>query len=198
MSRVLFSCAGGTIVLPPRQSLLLSRAEGGNLVVNPPRPVWERGELTAGELTNWAYLVAAAGSAMLEVLPQLEGGCINYWEAGNWALNDAAEPAGPKRAPDHRNVHLHLLGRSRTSADPAWRWGESPRFPDYAERLTWAERYQRLTPEECRAVIGATDKLLRERYGMPTEAIEPWTPCPGCGYPQPWPATKQCPECARR
>ena len=33
---------------------------------------------------------------MIDVLPQLAGGCINYWEAGNWALNDEAEPKGAR------------------------------------------------------------------------------------------------------
>ncbi len=57
---------------------------------------WERSELTPAELTQFAFLVSAAGRAMLDVLSQLEGGCINYWEAGNWALNDDAEPKGRK------------------------------------------------------------------------------------------------------
>src|SRR5829696_2875375 len=77
---VLFSCDGGDIVLPDARLLLVSRLDGGNLVVNPPRRVWERSALTPPELTRWAALVAAAGRAMLETLPQLEGGCINYWE----------------------------------------------------------------------------------------------------------------------
>ena len=64
---------------------------------------------------------------MLDVLPQLAGGCINYWEAGNWALNDAADPKGRKDARAHRQMHLHLLGRSPSSADPAWAWA-SRRF----------------------------------------------------------------------
>jgi hypothetical protein len=35
MSVILFSCRGGTVVLPDRTSLLISREDGGNLVVNP-------------------------------------------------------------------------------------------------------------------------------------------------------------------
>jgi hypothetical protein len=110
MSLKLLSCNGGHLVLPDQASLLVGAANGGNLVVLPPRPVWERSELSAAELRDWTFLVAAAGGSMLQVLPQLAGGCINYWEAGNWALNDAAEPKGRKQARDHRSVHLHLLG----------------------------------------------------------------------------------------
>ena len=33
---------------------------------------------------------------MLETLPQLDGGCINDWEAGNGALNNETEPKGAK------------------------------------------------------------------------------------------------------
>src|SRR5688572_20451187 len=98
MSIVLLSCVGGNLVLPDRQSLLLSRENGGNLVVNPPVSVWERGELTREQLMLFSFLVAACGKAMLECLPQLDGGCINYWEAGNWALNDDAAPKGRKCA----------------------------------------------------------------------------------------------------
>jgi hypothetical protein len=36
----------------------------------------------------WSFLVTAAGKAMLDVLPQLQGGCINYFDAGNWQLHD--------------------------------------------------------------------------------------------------------------
>jgi hypothetical protein len=156
----LYACAGGSIVLP--EVLLVSREDGGNLVVNPPREVWERSELTPEELTQWSFLIAATGRAMLDVLPQLDGGCVNYWEAGNWALNDAAEPHGPKTARENRRVHLHLLGRSPRSP----RWGEAPQFPDFAERLAWASAFAPLNEEECRAVVGRAEELLREKYGL--------------------------------
>jgi len=98
MSLTLLRSDGGFLTLPDRTALLVSRENGGNLVVNPPRPVWERSELTPAELTQFAFLVGAAGRAMIDLLPQLAGGCVNYWEAGNWALNDEAEPSGRKRA----------------------------------------------------------------------------------------------------
>lgn len=41
---------------------------------------------------RWSFLVAATGRAMINALPQLEGGCVNYFDAGNWALHDAAPP----------------------------------------------------------------------------------------------------------
>jgi hypothetical protein len=77
-SRGLFTCAGGVVMLPDDQLVFVDRRDGGHLIVNPPRVVWERGELTAEELTRWSFLVAATGNAMLDVLPQLDGGCINY------------------------------------------------------------------------------------------------------------------------
>lgn len=179
----LFSCAGGVIALPAARSLLADRAAGGHLLANPPRTVWERSALTVRELTAWAHLVAATGEAMLAVLPQLDGGCINYWEAGNWALNDDAEPKGPKRAPEHRKMHLHLLGRSRTCADPDYQWGESPRFPQYAERLTWAAGKERLTADECIAVVTRAETLLREKFAM--SDANAGQVCEACGYPTP-------------
>lgn len=160
----LYTGAGGTIVLP--EMPLVDRNDGGNLIVNPPREVWERSELPAEELTQWSFLVAATGRAMLDVLPQLDGGCINYWEAGNWALNEGAEPRGFKTAPEHRRVHMHLLGRSPRAAHPSWQWGEAPRFPDFAERRAWAASFAPLDDAECAAVVARAQALLREKYGQ--------------------------------
>ena len=161
----LFSNPGGSVVLPAMP--LVDRLDGGNLIVNPPRAVWERSELTADELIQWSFLVAATGRAMLDVLPQLEGGCINYWEAGNWALNVEAEPRGvKKRGPEHRQVHLHLLGRSRDAVHPDLQWGEAPKFPDYRQREAWAASFAPLNEDECARVVARLQVLLRERYGV--------------------------------
>ena len=185
MGLILFSCDGGHLVLPDRASLLASRENGGNLVVNPPRAVWERSELTPSELTQFGFLVAAAGRAMIDTLPQLRGGCVNYWEAGNWALNDEAEPKGRKQARAHRQMHLHLLGRSPGSTDAAWAWGESPVFPRFADRTTWAAAFEPLSPSECYQIVSRADTLLRTTYGLMTGQIARWSPCDRCGYPSP-------------
>lgn len=181
----LFTCRGGDIFLPDETLVLVDRLDGGNLIVNPPREVWERSELTPAELTGWSFLVAATGKAMLDVLPQLEGGCINYWEAGNWALNDRAEPGGPKTAREYRKVHLHLLGRSRTARDSSWRWGEAPKFPDFAERHSWASGFERLHADECRDVVTRVELLLSEQYSMDASDITHSFACERCGYPTP-------------
>lgn len=160
----LLSCAGGVVLLPGK--LLNDRRDGGHLLVNPPRPVWERSELSPAELTNWSFLVAATGQAMLETLPQLEGGCLNYWEAGNWALHEQAAPAGPKTPRDHRRVHLHIFGRSPTATHPDWRWGESPRFPDFVESQAWSSQFEGFRPEECAAIQSRLRVLLVEKYRM--------------------------------
>jgi hypothetical protein len=199
MAATLFACSGGRLTLPDAHNLLVSRENGGNLVVLPPRPVWERSELDASELASWGKLVAAAGRAMLEVLPQLRDGCINYWEAGNWALNDAAEPAGPKRAPEYRSVHLHLLGRSRQSTSPDWRWGESPRFPAFAERHAWGQGFEPLNASECQGIVKHTEASLRSRYAMPAAEILPWAVCAPCGYPTAASTAEgRCEACRRR
>lgn len=148
--RVLLSCAGGQVICPA--TVLCDRADGGHLVVNPPRPVWERNCLLPSELALWSLLVAATGQAMLDALPQLADACLNYWEAGNWALNDQAEPVGRKDVQSTRRVHLHIFGRSRDAKHPDWQWGESPRFPKYSERLAWASALQPLTEAECDAL----------------------------------------------
>ncbi len=150
---ILFTSAGGSVVLP--DLVLIDREDGGHLVIDPPRPVWERSELTPSELTLWSFLIAATGKAMLDELPQLEGGCINYWEAGNWALNDLAEPRGPKSPRDHRRVHMHLFGRSPRASHPAWAWGEAPKFPSFAERYEWAAGFRKLDTAECASIVAA-------------------------------------------
>ena len=196
MKLTLFACAGGTLVLPAGASLLLSREDGGNLIVHPPRPVWERSLLDVDELDAWGRLIAASGAAMIATLPQLEGGCVNYWEAGNWALNGAAEPLGPKTASAHRNVHQHLIGRSRFSANPRSGWGESPHFPLFSERHEWARAHQRLTPAECTAIVKHAEHALRESYGFGADAIRPWSECPHCAYPSIAKAGTNCEECS--
>lgn len=183
MSIKLLQTPGGVLLLPDRTSVLLDRADGGNLVVLPPRPVWERSELDREELAQFGYLVAACGRAMLEVLPQLAGGIINYWEAGNWALNDDAAPAGRKRGDRFKSVHLHLLGRSPGSTNPNCRWGESPTFPRFADRLTWSASFQRLTPEECQAIVSQASTLLRTKYGVHPAEVHGGERCPTCDYP---------------
>ena len=196
--RTLFRCSGGEIALPNTPLVLVSREDGGNLIVKPRRDVWDRGELTAIELTLWSFLVAAAAKAMLHVLPQLAGGCINYWDAGNWALNDEAEPKGPKRGSEHRHVHLHLLGRSRTATDPSWRWGEAPRWPDYAERQAWSSKFERLTADECRRIVESVEVLLLKNYGFHGADISASVACAACGYPTTGEAGDSCMACAER
>jgi GNAT superfamily N-acetyltransferase len=162
IAETLLTCAGGTLVLP--QLVLVDRRDGGHLIVNPPREVWERSELSRDELIQWSCLVAAAGRAMIDVLPQLAGGCINYWEAGNWALHDMADPGGRKDPRVHRRVHLHLLGRSPHATDPSWQWGEAPRFPPFEQRLQWAASLTPLTVDECDAVVTRTRQRLKAHY----------------------------------
>ena len=166
MTKVLYKGSEGTVVVP--RGLFLDRSDGGHLVVNPPREVWERSELTAEELVRWSFLVAAAGRAMIDALPQLQGGCVNYFEAGNWALNDAAPPHGPKTAPDHRRMHMHIFGRSRDARNPAWRWGEAPRLPLYKDRQAFSAGLRPLNAKECAAVLRRLKSLLAERYRQVT------------------------------
>lgn len=165
MSRVIHSSAAGSVVVPVR--VLCDRRDGGHLVVNPPRPVWERSCLAVPELLRWSLLVAATGRAMLDVLPVLRGGCLNYWEAGNWALNELAEPAGEKDPELHRQVHLHMFGRSRDARDPDWRWGESPKFPDYVDAGTWASRFTPLSDDEGARIGTRIDALLATSFRLP-------------------------------
>ena len=160
-SRELLSCVGGRVTLP--ELPLLDRIDGGHLVVHPSRPVWERSELTSRELGSWARLVSATGAAMLECLPQLRDACVNYWEAGNWSLHDAADPIGPKKVDAWRRVHLHIFGRSRDAAHPAWRWGEAPAFPKFADRIEWARNFRPLSPTECAAIRDVIRRRLNLR-----------------------------------
>lgn len=160
----LISCAGGTVDLPVQA--MNNRGDGGHLLVNPPRPVWERSELTAEELARWACLVAATARAMLDTLPQLAGGCLNYWEAGNNALNDRAHPLGLKTPQLHRKMHLHVFGRSPRARHPDWQWGEPPQFPKFDASKAWAAQFSRLEPEECAAVAARIEALLAGKYAF--------------------------------
>lgn len=185
MSHVLMRTRGGTVCQPDPATIMLDRADGGQLVVYPPRRVWDRTALTREELVDWNLLVASVARAMLETLPQLAGGCINYWDAGNWALNPAAPPAGPKTAPEYRVLHLHLCGRSPRSTDASWAWGESPFFPPYAERFAWSRGKQPLTPAECAGIVTRAAEVLRGTYGAADALGLDSLTCTTCGYPTP-------------
>jgi len=171
MPQTLLRCIGGEVALPDANLVLVDREDGGNLIINPPRDVWDRTELTPQELTNWQFLVAATAKAMLRELPQLKDGCINYWDAGNWSLNEGAAPAGPKRGPLHRHVHLHLLGRSRNAKSPSHRWGEGVQWPDYSERQKWTAGFKRLNDDECKRIVKTTIESLIRDYGFRKEDI---------------------------
>lgn len=162
MSRTILLHASGSVQLPAK--VLCDRADGGHLLVIPPRPVWERTALEADELAAWSLLVAATGQAMLETLPALRDGCLNYWEAGNWALNDLAPPTGPKQPRRDRHMHLHIFGRSRHAQHPDWAWGESPRFPAFTEADRWSAQFAPLSADECDAIVERANALLLSRY----------------------------------
>ena len=160
----LIRCAGGTVDLPARP--MNHRSDGGHVLVHPPRPVWERSELTPEELAHWSCLVAATGRAMLDTLPQLAGGCLNYWEAGNNALNPLAHPQGPKTPALHRKMHLHVFGRSPRATHPDWLWGEPPRFPNFAQSEAWTQQFTRLEDDEGAALGARIQVLLDTRYAL--------------------------------
>jgi hypothetical protein len=162
IQRTLIQNSGGIIALPSKP--MNHRADGGHLLVNPPRPVWERSELNATELTQWACLVAATGEAMLDSLPQLAGGCLNYWEAGNNNLNDRAHPVGLKNPKLHRKMHLHVFGRSPQASHPDWKWGEPPQFPRFVNSAAWASQFSPLRDDECEAIRFRITELLARKY----------------------------------
>lgn len=199
MSHVLVRGSGGSVRLPDPATIMIDRADGGQLVVYPPRPVWDRTALSRDELVAWDVLVAAAARAMLDTLPQLADGCLNYWDAGNWALHPEAAPAGAKQPQTSRVLHLHLCGRSREARDSAWQWGEQPRFPAYADRFAWSAGKTALTAAECVAIAGRIVTALREVYGDTAAQDITSGPCAACGYPAPTadldPSTGRCPAC---
>jgi hypothetical protein len=102
----------------------------------------------------------------------LQGGCINYWDAGNWALNQAAVPEGIKTGQANRKLHLHLLGRSPQSRHVDWRWGESPKFPDFADRVAWMAGFESLNSAETAAISAKTKLILVQKYGFNAAEIE--------------------------
>ncbi len=194
MSHVLFRGAGGTVALPHPKTIMIDRRDGGQLVVHPPRRVWDRTALDATELTQWHFLVAAVAAAMLDTLPQLRDGCVNYWDAGNWALNVDASPAGPKTGPAHRVLHQHVIGRSPASTDPSWAWGESPFYPHFTNRFAWSAGKAPLTAAECGELVARLAHVLRDRYGVDAA---PSSVCTRCGYPTPVSdlVAGACPDC---
>lgn len=76
--------------------------------------------------------------------------------------------------------------RAKSRVDGSgWKWGESPRFPAFAERASWAAQFERLTAVECYQIVSRADMLLRTTYGVLAGQIARWSPCDVCGYPTP-------------
>ena len=48
--KIIFRGAGGTVVLP--RAVFLDREDGGHLIINPPKHVWEQSELSALDLAH--------------------------------------------------------------------------------------------------------------------------------------------------
>lgn len=161
--RMILETRGGSLCDPDHP--MIDRANGGNLWVIPPREVWDRSELELDELIEWSVLIAASGRAMLEVLPQLKNGVINYWEAGNWSLNDHSEPKGAKKTGvAYKKVHVHLIGRSPSSTDPDWKWGEAPFFPTFEDHHQWWKHKENLTHQELKGVAEKARDILIQKY----------------------------------
>lgn len=163
-TRHLLSCVGGAVVVPA--DVWIDRRDGGHLCVWPSRAVWDRSALSDRQLIAWSQLVAATAAAMLEVLPQLRGGYLTYWDADDWAVHPAAHPTGPKQGRFHRRLHTHLIGRSPDAVDPDWAWGEAPRFPRHADRTRWMAGHQPLSATECDHLVDALSARLIERHGF--------------------------------
>jgi len=166
MSRTLFNHAGGSVTLPAK--VLCDRSDGGHLVVHPPRPIWDRSALEVDELLAWSLLVAATGAAMLETLPVLRDGCLNFWEAGNWSLHELASPVGPKQPRRDRRVHQHIFGRSPHARHADWAWGESPHFPAFTDSDHWSMQFAPLSASECDAIAERIETLMRTRFAAPS------------------------------
>jgi hypothetical protein len=66
----------------------------------------------------------------------------------------------------HRRVHLHVFGRSRTASHEDWQWGESPSFPPYVESKKWSSQFELLTQEECTSISKRIEVVLREKFDL--------------------------------
>jgi hypothetical protein len=157
MSHVLVRATGGSVCLPDPATIMIDRRDGGQLVLYPPRRVWDRTALSRDELVAWHLLIASVARAMLDTLPQLAGGCINYWDAG----------------------------RSPASTDPSWAWGESPFFPSFAGRFDWSKGKSALTPVECQGIVARAAAVLRDVYGDVDAQGIASAGCASCAYPTP-------------
>lgn len=166
---VLIKTLGGSLCVP--EYPMIDRADGGNLWVMPPREVWDRSELDREELIQWHFLIAASAKAMLDALPQLGGGVVNYWDAGNWWLNDAEAPQGPKTG-CLKKTHMHIIGRSLNCSDPDWAWGEAPVFPRYVKKDEWWSEKENLTLEERSNVAKQTREILITTYAIEPDTID--------------------------
>ena len=79
MSHVLMRGRGGRVCLPDPATTMIDRADGGQLVLYPPRRVWDRTALTREELTakfdecaQWGGVSPAKAAQAIELVWALE------------------------------------------------------------------------------------------------------------------------------
>jgi hypothetical protein len=63
-------------------------------------------------------------------------------------------------------VHLHIFGRSRDAKHYDWRWGESPKFPDFVESRKWASQFNPLRDDEFENVKARVAELMQGKYAL--------------------------------
>ena len=107
--QVLLKCSGGTVAL--LNMTTVDHADGVRLCINPPREVWEYGELSAIEPTQCGFLVAATAQAMMAVLPRLKNGCISYWAAGFQPIDTRQYRVALLRIAEYRPLKYGLCVR---------------------------------------------------------------------------------------
>lgn len=98
---------------------MVSRKEGGHLIITPNVRVSDRTKLSPALATEFIRLSMVVGEAMTVALNNrgIDVGRINYQDNGNWAV---FAPQGP-------HFHLHLYGRAKSAT--IQKYGESVNLP---------------------------------------------------------------------
>jgi diadenosine tetraphosphate (Ap4A) HIT family hydrolase len=142
-------------IVEAEEKPLISREEGGHVVISPKVPVKDRTLLTPSLATEMMYLTMLIGEAMTAGLTNrgIDIGRINYQDNGNWGV---FKPEGPF-------LHIHLYGRAKSAK--IQKYGEACNFP--FRETGFYECFEPLNKEDILEIRKQISLLLEtEKYSL--------------------------------
>ena len=139
---------------------MISREDGGHLVINPKVRVENLQKLTAVQSIELMRLLHVTGDALFRALSNqgIDMGRINYQDNGNWGV---FAKEGPYQ-------HFHIYGRAKNATTQ--KYGESLYFPHRSTHPEFYAKVEPLTSSDLSAIRKEIISLLQ----LPSYSNDVW------------------------